>query len=224
MSLVSALLAIGCAHTGRRTLLVDAEPWLDVQRVWLGLEKGLGLDEIGGDAVESLVVPVHGTLELLSLTAGPTSDRSVRGLMRRVPPLFHERDLVVLDVGTRITALERLVDLRAGSVVVVSANDAIGLASTHAMLKAIHAQTDLPSSILFNRSGESETERSSAVLREGARRFLGRDLSVLGALPEDPDLVHRLAAGSRLPEALVQSALPNLVQPLLERLLPPAAA
>lgn len=224
VSLISALLAIGCAHTGRRTLLVDAEPWLDVQRVWLGLEKGPGLDALGGDAVESLVVPVHGTLELLSLTAGPASDRAVRGLMRRVPPLFHERDLVVLDVGTRLLALERLIDLRAGTVVVVSANDAIGLASTHAMLKALYAQTDVPSSILFNRSGAGETERSSAVLQEGARRFLGRELNVLGSLPEDPTLIHRLAGGARLPEALVQSSLPSLTQPLLERLLPPAAA
>ena len=33
------MLAIRGAGMGRRTLLVDAEPWLDVQRVWLGAQQ-----------------------------------------------------------------------------------------------------------------------------------------------------------------------------------------
>lgn len=224
VSLVSALLAIRGAQAGLRTLLVDAEPWLDVQRVWLGLDKGRSLAEVGSDPVESLVTHVHGSLDLLSLGGGPSTDRQMRALVRRVPPLFDERELVVLDAGTRLHALERLIDLKAGTVVLVSGVDAIGLASTHAMLKALHVHSEVSPTVLFNRASEAESERASAVLTEGARRFLGLDLSLLGGLPEDATLGPGLAAGIRLPELLVESTLPDRAQPILSRLLPPAAA
>ena len=77
VSLVSALLAIRGAQAGLKTLLVDAEPWLDVQRVWLGLDKGRSLAEVGSDPVESLVTHVHGSLDLLSLGGGPSTDRQM---------------------------------------------------------------------------------------------------------------------------------------------------
>ena len=224
VSLVAAMLAIRGAGMGRRTLLVDAEPWLDVQRVWLGAQRTRTLEEIGSDPIEELVTPVHGSLDLLSLTAGSSGARELRAIVRRVPPLFGDRDLVVVDAGTRLHALERMVDLRVGSVLVVTEPDAIGLASTHAMLKALIAHTEIPFRILFNRAGHSDAEVASTVLRDGAKRFLARDLDILGSLPEDGMLTSGIASGSRLPELLVQSSLLERVGPVLSRLLPPAAA
>lgn len=222
--MVSALLAIRGASVGRRTLLVDAEPWLDVQRVWLGAPRTVTLAELGSGPVERLVAPVHGSLELLSLTAGASESREVRAIVRRVPPLFNDRDLVVVDAGTRLHALERMIDLRVGSVVVVTAADAIGLASTHAMLKALMVHAEAPARILFNRTGGQELDVAASVLREGAKRFLACDLDILGALPEDPGLTNGITRGSRLPELLVQSTLLDQVHPVLTQLLPPAAA
>lgn len=224
VSLIAALLAIRGASVGRRTLLVDAEPWLDVQRVWLGASRTPTLTELGSGSVDQLVTPVHGSLELLSLTVGSSESRDVRAVVRRVPPLFSDRDLVVVDAGTRLHALERMIDLRVGSVVIVSASDAIGLASTHAMTKALMVHSEAPSRILFNRTGGADVEVAASVLREGAQRFLHCDLDILGALPEDPALTSGISRGSRLPELLVQSPLLDQVQPVLAQLLPPAAA
>ncbi len=220
VSLLSAVLAIRSARSGRRTLLVDADPWLDVQRVWLGLPAGPSLRDLAGDGPEAIVRRVHGRLELASFAGGEAPDRSHRALVRRVPPLFDDRDVVVVDAGARLEAVDRCVDLRVGSVVIVSGPDAIGLASTHALLKAFRARTELRPSVLLNRVREGETELATVVLTEGATRFLGAAPQVVGGVPMEPALAGGLTDGAMLAERLVDSELPEQLAALMPRLLP----
>lgn len=222
VSLVSALLAIRSANAGLRTLLVDAEPWMEVQRVWLGQPPGATLDELRGtdtDA-ESLVRRVHGQLELLSLGAAETLSRERRALLRRVPPLFTDRDIVVVDAGSRLEGLQRVFDLKVGSVLIVSGADAVGLASTHAMLKALAGKGDLPAAVLFNRLTEAEATSAASVLCEGAVRFLRREVHVAGSLPDDRSVSSPEDPDALLPEQLVASTLPHLVTNVMTGLLP----
>lgn len=222
VSLVSALLAIRSANAGLRTLLVDAEPWMEVQRVWLGQPKGMTLDELKGSDLEAeaLVRTIHGPLELLSLGASETLSRERRSLLRRVPPLFTERDVVVIDAGSRLEGLQRVFDLKVGSVLIVSGADAVGLASTHAMLKALAGKGDLSAAVLFNRLTEAEAASAGSVLSEGALRFLRREIDVVGSLPEDRALSDPEDPDALLPERLVASTLPHLVTSVMTRLLP----
>lgn len=222
VSLVSALLAIRSANAGLRTLLVDAEPWMEVQRVWLGQPRGSTLDELKGSDMdaESLVRVVHGQLELLSLGAAETLSRERRSLLRRIPPLFSDRDIVVVDAGSRLEGLERVFDLRVGSVLVVSGSDAVGLAATHAMIKAVAGKGEVPTAVLFNRLTEAEAASAGSVLTEGAVRFLRREVDIVGSLPDDRALSDPEDPDALLPERLVSSTLPHLVTGVMTNLLP----
>jgi MinD-like ATPase involved in chromosome partitioning or flagellar assembly len=218
------VLAVCSARAGRGTLLVDADPWLDVQRVWLGLPPGPSLTEVAELGAEAIVRTVHGDLELASFAGPEVVDRSHRALVRRVPEVFESRDAVVVDAGSRLEAVDRCVDLRVGSVVIVSTPDAIGLASTHALLKAFRTRAEIEPVVLLNRVSRTEAELAAAVLSEGAGRFLGAPPTVVGGLPTDPLLVSGLGDGAMLAESLVASPLPDRMAAVMPDLLPWAAA
>jgi len=222
VSLVSALLTLRSALAGYRTLLVDADPWLDLQRVWLGLPKGpsLGLLRGGREGAEALVTRVAANLEIVSFGGGEAPEREDRALMRRVPAVFATRDVVVVDAGSRLESLTRCLDLRVGGVLIVSGADAVALASTHALLKALRATLDLPPSVLFNRVDGKQGEAAARVLEEGGRRFLGAAPAIAGVLPFDNGFASRLADGATLPESLLDSALARLAPDFMRTLAP----
>jgi len=220
VSLLAVTLAIRSAQAGHRTLLVDADPWLDMQRVWLGLPGRRAPRDHPGADPEELVDRVHGHLELLSCGPGEDTDREHRVFTRRLASLYPSRDAVVVDAGTRLESVERCADLSVGSLVLVSACDPIGLASTHAMLKAIGTRMEAPPAIVFNRAGRSGVLAAGAVLKEGAERFLGGAPDVTGGLREDASLEERLAGGATVAESLLGSRLLDDVGALMPRLLP----
>lgn len=221
VSLLAATIAVRSAQAGLRTLLVDADPWLDVQRVWFGVPRGASLHDLGeGVSVEGLVQPVHGALELLSCGGSGAVLPQYRALARRLIPLFAERDVVVIDAGSRLDAIDRSLDLDAGSIVAVSGIDAISLASTHALLKAVRERADFAPSILLNRADGRDAHRASDILADGARRFLGEAPDILGMVPSDGAFVGGLTDGAMLAERLVVSTLTDAVLPLMRRMRP----
>lgn len=221
VSLVAAALALRSSALGRRTLLVDADPWLDLQRIWLGAPAGAPLADLrGGDDPESLVVSVGGRLELLSFGSGGPSDPDVRALARRVPAIFGSRDTVVVDAGSGLSALERALDLNAGSMVCVSGADPVSLATTHAMIKACTSTSPLAPVVLFNHVREEQAEAGRAVLSEGGRSYLGFEPWVAGVLSTDTELHRTLATGGLLPAALTGSELMSSIGAILPTLAP----
>lgn len=211
VSLVAALLTLRSALSGYRALLVDADPWLDMQRIWLGLPKGPSLAKLRGgrEGPEALVTQVAAGLEIVSFGGGETSERDDRTLVRRVASIFGTRDVVVVDAGSRLESLTRCADLAVGSVLVVSGADAVALASTHALAKALGSTLDARGAVLFNRTEAEQASAAAEVLSEGARRFLGTSIPVVGHLPFDADVAGRLAGGATLPESLLGSSLPE---------------
>lgn len=220
-SLVAAALALRSTLAGLRTLLVDADPWLDMQRVWLGLPKGPTLESLRrGREPESLVTPVSPNLELISFGEGENAERDNRALARRVSSVFSARDIVVVDAGSRLESLTRCVDLRVGSILIVSGADALALASTHALFKAMRALMDLRPSVLFNRVDGDEAVSASAVLCDGGRRFLGAAPAIAGHLPDDPGLRVRLSDGASIPESLIGSPITSRMAEVMRSLQP----
>lgn len=222
VSLLSAVLAIRSVRAGLKTLLVDADPWLDMQRVWLGLPKAPSLESrpAGVEELESLVTSVHGGLELLSFGSGDAYQRDRRALARRAPSVFGERDIVVVDAGSRLESLDRCVDLDVGSILIVSGCDAVGLASTHALIKAMRTRTEIVPSVVFNQVDESEALAAETVLSHGARRFLGVEPRLVGGLPSDTGVRDQLTRGATLPECLVESSLPEQLAHVMTSLRP----
>lgn len=222
VSLFAAALAMRSARMGRATLLVDADPWLDTQRVWLGLPRRVVPSEarLRADGPEALVMPVLGDLELASMGWGDPELRDRRALLRRVPSMFERRAVVIVDAGSRLEGLERCLDLRVGSLLVVTDSDAIALASTHALLKAMRMWSELEAGVAFNRVQSVEASAGAAVLREGAERYLDFTPAIVGHVPTDAGVRDRLCGGATLPESLMGSELPDSIGAFMPALRP----
>jgi MinD-like ATPase involved in chromosome partitioning or flagellar assembly len=166
------------------------------------------------------VTPLHDSLELASLGHGGAVGPDRRALLRRVPTIFERRSVVVVDAGSRLEGLERCLDLKVGSILVISGSDAMSLASTHALIKATREMSELDLAVVFNRVHRDEARAGAAVLEEGARRFLGHVPRIVGPVGLDSGLQERLATGATLLQSLVESSLPDQIADLMPELRP----
>ena len=216
-SLVAALLAMAAAGEGYRVLLIDADDFVGPLALLLNVAPRASWQDLRGGRVnpQDTATPVSTTLTLVA--GGPS--RTVEGLplitqnerracMRRLSALTDGMDLVVIDGGARIdvaiaaltpNADERLLAVSAGS-------DPVGLASTYALCKAVHARYDaIPTDILVNRHEGSDAARCFDTIHAGARQFLGLSLRLAGAIPADPTLDAALRAGMPFSDAAAGS-------------------
>lgn len=223
-SLVAALMAARAGVGGRRVLLVDADPLMGTQHLLWGVGQGPGLAALKGGAFEpdDLTVPVSAAISIVTLSPGgdPPAEGEVRTLLRRITALFPSWDAVVVDAGSRRSSLRICRDLGVGGLLVVGGVDPVGIATTHAFLKA--AALDAPGlapSVLLNRAAAHEAARGAEVLREGVERFLDVPLHIAGSLPFDPRLAAALEDGATLPGVLAESPLLGLADAVLTQLL-----
>ncbi len=223
-SLVAGLLAARAGVAGRRVLLVDADPLVGTQHLLWGVAEGPGLAGMRGGAFEpeDLTVPVSASLSLATLSPGGDvpPEGETRTLLRRMAALFSSWDAVVVDAGSRRSSLRTCRDLGVGALLVVGQVDPVGIATTHAFLKA--AALDAPglfTSVLLNRAAAHEAERGAEVLRGGVERFLDVPLHISGSLPFDARLAAAIEQGATLPGVLAESPLQGLADAVLTQLL-----
>lgn len=223
-SLVAGLLAARATAAGHRTLLVDADPLVGSQHLLWGVDDGPGVAALRGGILEpeELPVVVSARLSMVTLNVGGpgATDAEARTLLRRIATLFPSWDAVVVDAGSRRASLRICRDLGVRTLLVVGQTDPVGIATTHAFLKA--AALDAPAieaSVLLNRTAAHEAERGTEVLREGVERFLDAPLRIAGSLPADARLAAALAEGATLPGALAESPLQGLADAVLTQLL-----
>jgi MinD-like ATPase involved in chromosome partitioning or flagellar assembly len=234
-SLVSLLFAVAAAGDGRRVLLVDADDFVGPLALTLGLHVRASWRDLRGGrlAPAEVATPVSTTLTLvaggaprlgtdaLALTAAER-----RACLRRLAVLADGMDLVVIDCGARLDTVlaaitphadERLVAIAAGS-------DPVGLASTYALCKAVHARhAALPMDVLVNRHEGSDAARCFDTIDAGARQFLGVPLRLAGAVPDDPTLDAALRAGMPFSHAAAGSPAANAAHDVVMRALTTAA-
>lgn len=236
-STVAAMLALACAAGGAPTLLVDADEQVGPQRLLLGVPATDGARGIGDlrdatTSADALLVPVGATLALLpggGADAAPFAPGERRVALARASAAFARHAAVVLDAGARLDAVHaaaeaaRAVAPRATELLVVAGREPVALAASYALVKALGERApDLPASVVANRAGDDDAAFIVAQLAEGARRFLGRELPLAGALPDDACLDAALRAGMPLPDAAAGSPAAAAVEAMAARLLPMA--
>lgn len=217
-TLVSALLAVAAAGEGYRVLLIDADEHVGPLSMLLGVPVRAGWQDLRSGQLSpmDIATPVSTTLTLVAggpvrFTDGPMAALSAaerKACFRRISALSQGMDLVVIDCGSRFDTVsaaitphadERLLAIAAGA-------DPIGLASTYALCKAVHARHGaLPLDVLVNRHEGSEAARCFDAIDAGARQFLGCSLRFAGAIPSDPTLDAALRAGMLFPDAAAGS-------------------
>jgi flagellar biosynthesis protein FlhG len=130
----------------------------------------------------------------------------------RLSGLYDGFEAVVVDSGPGIESAVRVATMRAGRLAVVAVPEPASLSDAYALMKLVHLQLpQLPLEVLVNRvSDPGEGPATFERLSLAARRFLGRELAYLGAVPEDAwlrDAVRHpgrlLAGGSEAVQSVV---------------------
>lgn len=220
-STLAALLAVGSARGGQRTLLVESDPGGLPLLFGVPGERA-GIPDLARHGVEprDLLLPLGGSLDLLpagrwgdSLTSH-LPERAL--LLRRAGSLYETYDRVVVDGGNRAVTVISSCEAGVERVWLVSRPDRIAAAGAYALLKALHLRfPGLPVACLLNATPAHLREGGlQDPVGEAALRFLGVELEPGSPVPLDPGLPRAVERGESLAELEAGPALTALL-PLL---------
>ncbi len=217
-TLVAALLAAAAAGEGYRVLLIDADDlagpltiMLDAKPMftWLDLRGGrVTPEDVATPLNATLTVVAGGVPRLAGQDSSPLNSTERKACFRRLGGLTEGKDLIVIDCGSRLETVLAAITPHSGErlVAITASPDAVGLASTYALCKAVGARFgSLPVELLVNRLEESEATRCFDAVDAGARQFLGLPLRLAGIIPADPTLGAALSRGMAFADAAVGS-------------------
>ncbi len=232
-SLAAAVLALAAAGDGHRTLLVDGDELVGPHALLLGVSPPARWPLLLGGAVQAAQLPVAiaPTLSLVpggraqsAADAPPLTAAERRACFARVHTLADAYALVVIDAGARLDAVLAALDgSRAAPrlVIVTAGHDPIAMASSYALLKAVHArQPRLDVDVLVNRLDDGTAARVADTLAHGARQFLDRPVTFAGALPHDLALDAALRAGMPFLDAVTGSPVAVAAHDTVLRMMP----
>lgn len=235
-SLAAALLALAAAGDGHRTLLIDGDELVGPQALLLGVSPSARWPMLRGAAASAdrLAIPIAPTL---SLVAGGRADTGApdpllstaerRACFARLHTMATSFALVIIDAGARLdTVLAALDGARSSArlVVVTGGQDPVALASSYALLKAVHARHPLLAiDLLANRLDDATASRVADTIAHGAEQFLGRAIAFAGALPNDSALDAALRAGMPFLDAVTGSPVAVAAHDTVLRMVPAAS-
>lgn len=232
-SLVSASLALAAAGDGHSALLIDGDELVGPHALLLGVaapHRWPGL--LGGTFhVSDLAIGVTETLAFVAGGREPQQNDAPsmtsaerRACFARLHTLAESYALVVIDAGSRLDAVLAALEssrFAARLVVVAAGQDPIAMASSYALVKAVHARLpDTEINLLANRLDDSTAARVADTLAHGAQQFLARPLSFAGALPHDFALDAALRAGMPFLDAVTGSPVAVAAHDTVLRMLP----
>ncbi len=173
-----------------------------------------------------MLIPLGDDFTLVA--SKPASDEQLdlsaeerRAPFERLLPLSAEYDCVIVDAGCRLDNVLAIAQSGAGSAIIVTDADRISLASNYALLKVLSQRAPtVPCSVLVNRHDETVALRACEQLTEACSRFLDKDVSLAGALPDDACLRAALGAGMPIGDAADGSPAAQAMQSLAQRVLP----
>ena len=203
-SILSVLLAAEFARRGRRVLLMDGAAGEGDLHVLLAVcpaaEPELPLEpgsEARPTAVADRLWVLTGDAYSTAATRSDARERARAHL--RTTALFDGYDDVVVDAGPGLEAALRST-MRCTRLLAVAVPEPASLYSAYGLIKAVDAQVpDLPIDLLVNRaSAEAEGTRAFEILGLACRRYLDRELTLRGTIPERAEVRRAVQTPGRL--------------------------
>lgn len=199
---IAVSLAIGLAHRGMKTALIDADLGLANADLMCGLRPTARLTEAvhrvaqGGQVTVDLVrrISMPGPAGVLVVPgmvgplAGASSIDARTAVNQTLDVLARAMDVVVVDHGAGLGASVREGLAAAAFPVVVATPDPASLADAYALVKSLRTMpADRLPTLLINRAkDESDAQAAHARVAEVAAKFLSVGLPMLGFIPDDP--------------------------------------
>jgi len=223
-STVATLLASTMSEH-QNVLLVETGHQLGVVHHMLGVDPARTLDDLRAGRAEpaELLVPVADRLTLLSAHSPPTAEilsaAERKLLFRRTTSLYERFQLVVIDAGSTVDAIVTSCS-DGGRFLAVTAPDRIAVVSTYALIKLLHLRCpNVALEVVANRCEEDAAARTIEALTEACEKFLGRPVDFAGAVPDDPNFAHALAAGLSAVDAAAGSPAADALRAIGNRLM-----
>ena len=208
-SVMTALLALGCASTGARVLLVDGNEGNGMLHLLFGVRPVSSMDALRDPAIPVTQVCIE-LGESFTMVAGrpASSDQlNLSTAARRTPferllPLSSEYDCVVVDAGSHLDGILAVAESGAGQALIVTDADRISLAASFALIKVLASEAPaLRGSVLVNRHDDAVALRAGSQLVDACMLFLDRRIDVAGTIADDACLRAALGAGMPIGDA-----------------------
>jgi len=192
-------LAILLAKTGRRVLLVDADPGCGNIGVHLRLAGRFHLDDVvdGRCDVRTAILQGPAAIGVLTTCSGATTfvegERMTRAIAA-IEQAAKDFDLVVCDTGAGIGPATTTILERADLVLSVTTPDVASLTDAYALCKVLHLRGRPQPRLVVNRvRSREEAMRTAGKLSSVVGKFLGGACTLTGWVNQDEELTRSLA-------------------------------
>ena len=194
---VAVNLAVALAHSGRRTVLVDADLDGGDASLMCRVEERYTVDDVlsARRTVREVLQPGPGGIQVLpgawGLVTGPDDSLPARErLIEGLQGLGSQFDFVVIDAGNGLRSMVRSIWEASDMVLVVATPEPAAIMDTYASIKALSAGNVLvPVHLVLNQvPDESAAESAHARIASACLRFLSIPVTRAGHVVADPQV------------------------------------
>lgn len=195
---VVAGLALSLAQLGQRVVVMDADFGLANLDILLGLSPKFTLEHVlrGEKVMEEIlldgpmgirIIPASSGIQELTRLDTMSELRLVQGLQR----VAEGADWLLIDTAAGIHDSVLKLLMAAQEVILVTTPEPTSLVDAYAMVKVLHLRDAAKSLWLLVNNGQSAEEAQETVdqLQAATERFLGKQVRLLGLIPNDPHLL-----------------------------------
>ncbi len=224
---VVAGLAMALAQTGQRVTVLDADFGLANLDILLGLTPTHTLEHVlrGEKVLEEIllegplgirVIPASSGIQELTRLDTASELRLLQGLQR----VAEQQDWLLIDTAAGIHDSVVKLLLAAQEVILVTTPEPTSLVDAYAMVKVVHLRDPhKPLWVMVNNAqSPTEAEETLEQLQAAVQRFLGRELQILGMIPNDPSLLQAVREQRGVVERFPRSPAALAFRALADRL------
>lgn len=224
---VVAGLAMALAQTGQRVTVLDADFGLANLDILLGLTPTHTLEHVlrGEKVLEEIllegplgirVIPASSGIQELTHLDTASELRLLQGLQR----VAEQQDWLLIDTAAGIHDSVVKLLLAAQEVILVTTPEPTSLVDAYAMVKVVHLRDPhKPLWVMVNNAqSPTEAEETLEQLQAAVQRFLGRELQILGMIPNDPSLLQAVREQRGVVERFPRSPAALAFRALADRL------
>jgi len=225
---VVAGLALALAQLGQRVVVMDADFGLANLDILLGLSPKYTLEHVlrGEKVIEEIlldgpmgirIIPASSGIQELTRLDTMSELRLVQGLQR----VAETADWLLIDTAAGIHDSVLKLLMAAQEVILVATPEPTSLVDAYAMVKVLHLRDPHKPLWLLVNNGQSADEAQETVdqLQAVTERFLGKQLQVLGLIPNDPHLLQAVRQQRGVVELFPRSPATQAFQALARQLL-----